>query len=1196
MQRVAVLKTRLKKLAIHCILLLSAPALSWLDGSALAAQSSTQQDQQQWLLEQMRIGEALSRDDLTRASLARLQLIAPDHPQVLVAEIRQGLAEKNQPKVEYLLEQIRQQSPDSADLRRVLSLIKLQSPDGRRQLQQARLLAAAGRVEEASKAYEQLFGNEPPDLASALEYWSARSRIAGQRVVVIDQLHSLDRQYPGNAALRQTQVGLLFSENRPAEALTVLHQLAADPQVSNNAAEREYNYLIKLPVGPESVMAWQAFVGYYPYSPLKNDATKQLQSQQQLLGDPAWQGGAKAKVMLDKNNANDNAEAEAESLLRSALKRYPQDPSLYGALGTALIRQSKYEQAYEAFTTALAKEQDTYFISKWQDLQLASRNWMLLQKGDQALLRKDFPAARQAYQQSRKLKPADVDSLIGLANVALAESDDTAAEALLLQVRKVEPGNGSAVRALVKLYQTQSTDKVVAFLNTLPTTNQTVFSGLRQSIELARLNLQADAAAQRANWAQLVSLLRKIRTLDPDNPWLVYRLANAQIALGRPIEADDSFRQLLERQAQNPEARYAHGLYLASESRDSEALRTLANIPASAWTDNMRELSARVQRRQLLMQAEKLRDSGREPEAIALLLRKPTTGDLATVADWASQRGDHAQAEAFYRKVLQSEPEDTEGQLGLAETLIDSGRPQPARQVLEKIIPPAAPTPAWQRRFANAWSDVGDRDKAGTLFAKMLDTPHSDPLIYRDAARLMAKQQPQQALDNYARGMAAAGLITASQGSPRDNLAMTEASRAKDSDTWMPRSLRSDVDELYQQQNPTVNLYHDFAWRTDNTSPGLSDLTTQTAILRIDAPLAEGQGFAQVEQVDLEASRYGTDADGLHREEFGTCAIQLRDRATGTLVPNGCLGTSPSTSGASLAAGWKNAQWALDIGRSPQGFEVSNWLGGVSYSSDWKSLGWTLTASRRPMSNSVVSYAGAVDPMTGIRWGGVTNNGLTLSLSHDKGGVDGIWASLSAQWLRGENVANNQNRSAKAGYYYRLIDRADERLRTGLTVMYWGYDKDLSEYTLGQGGYYSPQQYYSIGVPLNYAWRNANWSAVLESSVGWSYSKSSGSNLYPLDGPAGKLFGQFNAAGYDIDNSTNMTTASSSSSGASVRLQGLLERRLSERLVAGTGVTWQHSEGYAPSRAMLYLRYTFDEWQGNLSMPIEPVTPYADMR
>uniref|UniRef100_UPI00197D9144 cellulose synthase subunit BcsC-related outer membrane protein n=1 Tax=Pseudomonas viridiflava TaxID=33069 RepID=UPI00197D9144 len=105
------------------------------------------------------------------------------------------------------------------------------------------------------------------------------------------------------------------------------------------------------------------------------------------------------------------------------------------------------------------------------------------------------------------------------------------------------------------------------------------------------------------------------------------------------------------------------------------------------------------------------------------------------------------------------------------------------------------------------------------------------------------------------------------------------------------------------------------------------------------------------------------------------------------LVTEGCRSTSQSVSGPSVAVGWKNDQVAVDIGHTPQGFEVGNWLGGVAYSGAWKSVGWTLTASRRPMTNSVISYAGAVDPVTGLRWGGVTSNGFTLSLSHDEGGV-----------------------------------------------------------------------------------------------------------------------------------------------------------------------------------------------------------------
>jgi predicted Zn-dependent protease len=1175
--------------------------LGYLAGPAFAAPvSQTPQDQQQWLLQQMRVGEAMYRQDLVRDSLARLELIAPEHPQVLVGEVSQVLAEPQdnhrQARLDRLLTQLQTVAPDSPSLRQAKALIALKTPDGLRQLQQARLLAAAGRFEEATAAFEQLFGKEPPDLASALEYNSARSRVPGQRKAVIEQLQVLDQAYPGNAALRQLRVGLYFAENRNDEALNVLHQLAADPQASANAAEREYNYLSKLQVSAESSRAWQTFVRYYPYSPFAKQATEQLASQRQLLADPAWQAGVKAKLMLDQNRDS----ATAEGLLHRALKRYPQDPSLYGALGTALMRQSKYSAAFEAFTAALAKEQDTDYISKWQDLQAVTRNWMILQRADQALQRMDYAAARQGYQQARTLRPANADPLIGLANVALAEHDDLRAEALLLQARRLEPTSGNIVRALVRLYQRQSNEKVEAFLDSLPVGSQADFAGLRRAIELERLTLQADDAEQHSDGLRLVALLKQMRTLDADSPWLAYRLAKAETTLGHPREADDAFRQLLARQGNEPQARYAHGLFLASMGRDPEVLSTLEHIPVSAWTEEMRELASRIKRRQLLAQADKLRASGQEPAAVALLLRDPTPADLGTLANWAAQRSDQVQAENLYRAVLKRDPGNTEAQLGLIDILIATQRLPLARETLQHFAPAQPLDSGQQRRLANMWTAVGDTAKADALFTELLQVPQSDPLIYRDAARLIAKDHPAQALDRYAQSMAAAGLIAPSQvgatSTRRDDGAMTQASRARDTDDWLARGIRSDVEQLYQQQNPTVNLSHDFAWRTDNTSPGISDLTTQTTILRIDTPVGSGTGFAQAEQVNLQVSDFATDADGLHREAFGTCAVQLRNRATGEAVANGCRSQSQSVSGPSLAVGWKNDQWSFDLGHTPQGFEVGNWLGGVGYSSDWRSIGWTLTASRRPMSNSIVSYAGAIDPMTGTRWGGVTSNGLTLNLSHDEGGVDGVWASLGQHWLVGRNVVSNQRRSAMGGYYYRLVERADERMRTGLTLMYWGYDKDLSEYTLGQGGYYSPQQYYSMGVPFNYAWRNADWSVQLESSLGWSFSKSDSSDLYPLDGPAGKFFARAAAAGLAIDEGSALTSAASSSTGLSISLRGVVERRLSDHWVVGSGISWQHSEGYAPSHAMLYLRYTFDLWRGSLPMPIEPVTPYGDMR
>lgn len=52
------------------------------------------------------------------------------------------------------------------------------------------------------------------------------------------------------------------------------------------------------------------------------------------------------------------------------------------------------------------------------------------------------------------------------------------------------------------------------------------------------------------------------------------------------------------------------------------------------------------------------------------------------------------------------------------------------------------------------------------------------------------------------------------------------------------------------------------------------------------------------------------------------------------------------------------------------------------------------------------------------------------------------------------------------GYYYKVINENNRRVTVGLNNMIWHYDKDLSGYTLGQGGYYSPQEYLSFAVPV----------------------------------------------------------------------------------------------------------------------------------
>ncbi|MCO7516768.1 cellulose synthase complex outer membrane protein BcsC [Pseudomonas guariconensis] len=1155
--------------------------------SQVAAQPSDRNEQRQWLLEQIRMGEALHRDDLVRDALGRLRLLEPGDAEVLLASLRLALRERDEAQASQLLARISQVAPGSVQERNARRLLELQQPEGNRRLQQARLMAITGRNAEAAALYEQLFAGDPPSLDLALDYWRVRSNVPGQRLEAIDRLQALDRQYPGNAALRQTLVGLLFAENRDTEALAVLEQLSRDPGARDAAAQREFDYLSEQSVSRDSVAAWQAFVQRYPASPLLPKAGEVLAQQRRLVADPAWQAGQHGLRLLEQGRY-----IEAEAQLRRALRQYPGDARLHGALGSTLMGQRRYEDANAAFRLAASKEQDTHWMSKWNDLEASSRYWGQLKKADLALEQGNVPLARSLYQQARKQRPGDEFAVLGLADVAVAEGDQATAERLFLQARRLAPDNESAVRGLLRIYQAQSPDKARAYLDGLPPRQQAAFADLRRGLELERLRGEGDAAMQRQDWLAASQALDRAVELAPDEPWLVYSLAGSLHQQGRLSEADAAFARLLRRHPAAPAARYAHGLFLESTDRDALALDSLARVPKGAWSDDMRTLDQRVRRRVTLAKARQLRDQGREAEATALLEASLAGGegdpdDLLTLADWAMTRGDHKATQAYYARVLARQPEQPEARLGLIESWIAEGDLPRARQALERhpVHFPAGQNDA-QRRLANAWLAVGERDKAATLLDRLLaEQTQPDPLLRRDAARLASAQAPQRALDVYAAAMADADLLDRHAVAPRDDRALTFASRARDEDDWLARSLRSDVDELYRRHNPSITLMHDYGWRNDSGTAGISRLATQSTLLHADVPWQDGKAFVRLERIGLDAGRFDLDDDGLHREAFGTCQV------SGEQLESGCVGGRQRANGRIMALGWGGERWAADLGTT-DGFEVDNWLGGATVNGDLGQYGWSLTASRRPMSNSLLSFGGAKDPRTGIRWGGVTANGATLGLSWDQGGDDGVWASLGHHWLRGENVADNQRTRAMAGYYYRLVERADERMRIGLTVMHWRHDKDLGDYTLGQGGYYSPERYNSIGVPFSYAWRNYDWSVLLESSVSWSQARSGSQPRYPKGSLNAKALDRYDIATSNIGD----VSEGSTSNGLGYHLRGLFERRLSDHWALGGGFDWRYSDDYAPSHAMLYVRYLFDPWRGNLLLPVQPLEPYSEWR
>jgi len=1142
----------------------------------LPAAQAVNSPQQKQLLEQVRLGESTQREDLVRQSLDRLELIDPNNPDVMAARFRYLLRQGDTAGAQKELDRLKTMAPTSEAYKSSRSSMSLSSPDGRQALQQARLLATTGHTAEGIAAYDKLFAGSPPDGDIATEYWTLVAKVPARRNEAINQLKSINASRPGDSQLQNSLAQLLFQSGRRDEGFAVLRQMANSNSGRNAASSIWYQQIKDTPVSDASVKALQDYLQVFSEGDSVELARTQLAQQQQQLSDPAFRAKAQGLAAVEAGQGE-----RAVSELQQAVSANHADSEAVGALGQAYSQKGDRARAVAQFEKAIALDPQSENRDKWDSLLKVNRYWLLIQQGDAALKANNPGQAERYYQQARNTDNTDSYAVLGLGDAAMARKDSASAERYYRQALRMDSGNSNAVRGLANLYRAESPEKATQFIQSLSASQRRSIDDIERSLSNEKLAQQAEQLENQGNYAQAAEIQRRRLAMDPGNVWITYRLSRDLYSSGQRSQADTLMRNLASQKPGDPEQVYAYGLYLSGNDQDRAALAHLNTLPQSQWNDNIRELGDRLQGNQVLETANRLRDSGKEREAEELLRQQPPSTRIDLIlADWAQQRGDTAAAKAAYETVLKREPQNADAILGLTEAHIAAGDKSAAQATLATL--PATPQgepPSinMQRRIALAQAGLGNTDTAQQTFSRLIPQAKSQPpsmesaLVLRDAARFQAANgQPKAALETYKDTMVASG-ITPTR--PVDNDTFTRLTRNDERDDWLKRGVRSDAGDLYRQQDVNVTLQHEY-WGSSGTG-GYSDLKAHTTMLHVDAPLSDGRMFFRTDMVNMDAGSFSTASNGSFNPKWGTCAS----------TP--CYGhTSQTADGASVAVGWENSTWAMDIGTTPMGFEVVDVVGGISYSSDIGPLGYTVNAHRRPVSSSMLAFAGQVDPNTHKTWGGVRSTGGGVSVSYDKGEANGIWSSLNADSLTGENVADNWRVRWMTGYYYKLINANNERLTVGLSNMLWHYDKDLSEYTLGQGGYYSPQQYVSFALPINWRKRTENWSWELGGSVSWSHSKSNDGKRYPIQSLIPVEPGRYG--------DRSEPEEGSSSSGTGYTARAIIERRVTSNWFVGLGVDIQEAKDYTPSHALMYVRYSAAGWQGDMDIPPQPLMPYAE--
>nr|WP_318383491.1 cellulose synthase subunit BcsC-related outer membrane protein [uncultured Enterobacter sp.] len=278
---------------------------------------------------------------------------------------------------------------------------------------------------------------------------------------------------------------------------------------------------------------------------------------------------------------------------------------------------------------------------------------------------------------------------------------------------------------------------------------------------------------------------------------------------------------------------------------------------------------------------------------------------------------------------------------------------------------------------------------------------------------------------------------------------------------------------------------------------------------------------------------------------------------------------SQNASGVELAMALKGESYKLDIGTTPLGEDLSTLVGGVQWSpklTDYLTL--ALTGERRAITDSLLSYVGLKDAYSGKTWGRVTKNGGSVQLGYDDGDA-GFYVNGGGYSYIGENVASNTSMNAGAGVYLRPFHDDFRSLQTGLNVSWMDFSKNLSNYTYGQGGYFSPQNYVSVSLPVDLTRKIDNWKLNVGGSVGYqSYSQDS-SDYFPTDGDKQDILKTL----YDLGYAKDYQYKGTSQNGIGYTMRAGVDYNLNKNMTIGGKVGYDTFGDYNESTAGLYFRY-----------------------
>lgn len=820
--------------------------------------------------------------------------------------------------------------------------------------------------------------------------------------------------------------------------------------------------------------------------------------QQAIKLDPRLDGAVLALAALQAQAGEADA---SERSYRQVLARNANDPAALRGLAELLAAGDQHDEArrlLDGLTPAQVGGVDE--MNRLRATLASGLAKAALRRGDTALAQLTLEKAMAQDRNNPWIRWE-------LADLYAAQGRHSEARGLIDDLLGSQPDNPVALHASARFAASRGQWRsALATLDRIPAKDRNAeIASLQRRSWLQHQAALAASLARQGRKSEALALLDQAEPLTAGNRDLLGVLAEVYVDAGAPDRGLGLLRDLLSRDRQPSAAdllQYA-GLLLKTE-QDVECADVLQDLAARPLSGVERKQLDDLKYYHALRQVDLLRERGDLAGGRALLgplqLQRPgdPLGD-AVLARLAIATGDKRAGLETARRLAAKHPDNIEIQLNTAQLAVRYKDGQLAAAVLKTALALAPDDADVLARAARLYRDQGQSVQAATLFERAIALQNAPAPGHQE---VLAQRVPQIAPIDYWRSARANATPVLQQ---------TEAAlRAAGPAQPVGLNLRNELDQFRPVRSPEVLA--DLRDREGNGGTGTSALHQTELLFEMRLPSAQPVGPNLRNELDqIRQARSPEVLVGLHDRErsgvAGSSALRQSELLFELRLPLGegkvklqvtqvslDAGVSASTatitqkaSGGAVAVAYTALGIVVDIGQTPSGFLQSNTVGGVKLDGalvDDGSLRYKVNVSRRAVTDSVLSFAGARDSVSGKSWGGVVASGARFEVSKDLGGY-GYYGGAAWHDLRGQEVASNRRTEFGLGSYFSLFSRANSQLSMGLDFNSLSYQKNLGEFSFGQGGYFSPQRYNALTVPLNWAQRSGPVSYLVQGALGY---------------------------------------------------------------------------------------------------------------